>query len=82
MTIPKKDNDKDKDKYNDKHKYIWRAPSKSDPRDLLPLRHLIRVRRRQDLTNKKIMTKTNTKTQTITKTNSLREHLQTSKERF
>ena len=41
---------------------------KSDPRDLRPLRHLIRVMRRHDLTNKKTMTKKNTKTKTMTKT--------------
>ena len=29
-----KDKDKYKDKDNDKDKYIYRAPSKSDPRDL------------------------------------------------
>ena len=46
-----KDNDKDKD--NDKNKYILRTPSDSDPRDLWPLRHLIRVMRGHDLTKKK-----------------------------
>ena len=58
----KKDNYKDKyiEEYNgnDKDKFIQRAPSKSDPRDLRPLRHLIRVMRGHDLTNKKTMTKT------------------------
>ena len=44
----KKYNDKD----NDKDKYISRAHSKSDPRDLWPLRHLIRVMRRLDLNKK------------------------------
>ena len=50
----KKDNDKDKykDEDNDKDKYILRTPSKSDPRDLWPLRHLIRVMRWHDLTKK------------------------------
>ena len=48
----------------------------SNPRDLWPLRHLIRVMRRHDPTKKKTMTKTNTKTKTITKTNTFREHLQ------
>ena len=38
----------------------------SDPRNLWPLRHLIRVIMRHDLTNKKTMTKTNTKTKTMT----------------
>ena len=54
---PKKYNDKDKykdkDNDNDKYKYIWGTPSKSDPRDLWPLRHLIRVMIRHDLTQKK-----------------------------
>ena len=50
--------------------------TKSDPRDLWPLRHLIRVMRRQDITTKKTMTKTNTNTKTMTKTNTFREHLQ------
>ena len=36
-----------------KNKYIQRTPSKSDPRDLWPLRHLIRVMRRHDLTKKR-----------------------------
>ena len=49
---------------------------KRDPRDLWPLRHLIRVMRRHDLTKKKTMTKTNTKTKTMTKSNTFREHLQ------
>ena len=70
------DNDKDKykEKHNDKVKYIKRAPSRSDPGDFLPLRHLIRVMRRQDLTKKLIVTKTNTKTKTMR--NTFREHLQ------
>ena len=42
--------------------------TKSDPRDLWPLRHLIRVMRGHDLTNKNKMTKTNTKTKTMTAT--------------
>ena len=50
--------------------------SKSDPRDLWPLRHMIRVIMRHDLTKRNIMTKTNTKTKTMTKTNTFREHLQ------
>ena len=40
------------------------------------MRHLIRVMRRHDLTNKKTMTKTITKTKTMTKTNTFKEHLQ------
>ena len=44
------------------------APSKSDPRDLWPLEHLIRVMRGHDLTNKNTMTKTSTKTKTMTET--------------
>ena len=43
------------------------------------MRHLIRVMRRHDLTNRKTMTKTNTKTETMTKTttktNTFRKHL-------
>ena len=46
-----KDKDKDKDKDNDKDNQ--RAPSKSDPRDLWPLQHLIRVMRRHDQTKKR-----------------------------
>ena len=51
----KKDNDKDRyeDKYKDNDKDIHRAPSKSDPRDLWPFQHLIRVKRRHDQTNKR-----------------------------
>ena len=45
-----------------------------DPRGLLHLRHLITVMRRSDLTNKKMMKKTNTKT--MTKANTFSEHLQ------
>ena len=45
-TWPDQQKDNDQYKYmdndNDKDKYIWRAPSKSNPRDLLPLRYLIR----------------------------------------
>ena len=48
----------------------------SDPRDLWPLRHVIRVMKGHDLTNKKTMTNTNTKTMTMTKTNTFWEHLQ------
>ena len=81
----KKDNDEDKHKYkdNDKDKYIQRTHSKSDPRDLWPLRHMIRVIMRHDLTKKQIMTKTNTntKTMTMTKTNTFREHIQKSDHR-
>ena len=40
-----------------------------------PFRHLIRVMKKHDLTNKKTMTKTKTKTKTMTKTNTFREHL-------
>ena len=50
--------------------------TKSDPRDLWPLRHLTRVMRGHDLTNKKTITKTNTKTKTMTKTSTFRDHLQ------
>ena len=50
--------------------YFWHT--KSDPRDLWPLRHLIRVMRRHDLSNKKTMTMTMTKT--ISKT--ISEHPQ------
>ena len=70
-----KDNDKDNDKYKDNDKDIKKTCSKSDSRDLGPLRHLIKVMRRHDLTKKKTMTKTNT--MTMTKTNTFREHLQT-----
>ena len=66
MTWPKKRQDRDND--DDKDKYIKRAPSKSDPRHLWPLIHLIRVMRRHDLTEKKTMTKTNTNTMTKTNT--------------
>ena len=51
-----------KDRKNDKHN------DKDNPRDLWPLRHLIRVMRGHDLTNKNKMTKTNTKTKTMTAT--------------
>ena len=73
-----KDNDIDKDKYKDKDKdkYIKRTPSKSDSRDLWPLRHLIRVMRGHDLTNKKTMTKTKIITKTKTMTNTFRKHPQ------
>ena len=50
--------------------------TKSNPRDLWPLRHLIGVIRRHELTKKKTMTKTKTETKTMTKTNTFREHLQ------
>ena len=55
MTWPKKDNDKAryKDKEKDNVKDIQRAPSKSDPRDLWHLQHLIRVMRRHDQTKKR-----------------------------
>ena len=46
-------NDKYKDKDNNKDKYVKRAPSKSNPRDLWPLRHLISVMRRPHLTKKR-----------------------------
>ena len=42
-----KDNDKDNDKY------IWRTPTKSDLWYLWPLRHLLRVVRKHDVTNNK-----------------------------
>ena len=45
----------------------------SDPRDLWPLRHLIKMMRIHDLTNTKTMTKTNTNTNTMTETNIFRE---------
>ena len=38
----------------DKDKDIKRAPLKSDPGDVLPLRHLIRVMRRHDLPGKRL----------------------------
>ena len=70
LTWPDQQKNNDKNKYedrdNDKDKYIWRTPSKCDPRDLWPLRHLIRMRG-HDLTNK-TMTKTKTKTKTIPET--------------
>ena len=44
--------DQKKDKYNEKVKYIWKTPSKSYPIHLWPLRHLIRVTRTHDLTEK------------------------------
>ena len=58
-----KDNDEDKHNDNDKDndKYIKRAPSKSNIWDFWTLRHLSRVMRKHDLTNKKTTTKTNTK---------------------
>ena len=58
--------DQQKDKDNDKDKYIQRTPSQSDPRDLCPLRYLSRVMRGNDLSNKKTITKTTTKTKTMT----------------
>ena len=54
----------------------WISILSASPRDLWPLRHLIRVMSRHDLTKKKTMTKTKTKTKTMTKTNTFREHLQ------
>ena len=45
------DNDKDKNKDNDNDKDIWGTPSNSNPRDFWPLKHLIRVMRRHDLTD-------------------------------
>jgi len=47
-----KGKDKDKDKDNDKDKDTSRTPSKSDPRDLWPLRHLITMMRTDNLTKK------------------------------
>ena len=47
-----KGKDKDKDKDNDKDKDTSRTPSKSDPRDLRPLRHLITMMRTDNLTKK------------------------------
>ena len=55
MTRPKKndkDKYKDKDNDNDKDKDILRTHPKSNPRDLWPLRHLFRVMRRHDMTQK------------------------------
>ena len=46
--------------------HCWKPPPESNPRDLWPLRHLIRVMRRHNLAKKKTMTKTNT----------FREHIQ------
>ena len=70
------DNDKDNDKDNDNNKDIWGTPSISDPRDFWPLRHLIRVIRRHELTNKKTLPKTKTMTMTNAMTKTLREHPQ------
>ena len=59
---PKKEQDKYKDKENDKDKdkdndILGTPPNlraiQSNPRDLWPLRHLIRVMRQHDLTTKK-----------------------------
>ena len=47
-----KGKDKDKDKDNDKDKDTSRTTSKSDPRDLWPLRHLITMMRTDNLTKK------------------------------
>ena len=74
MNWPKRNNDKYKDKDNDKDKDILRAHSKSDRRDLWPLRHLINVIRTHDLTKKR-ETMTKTKKMTKTKTNTFK-HLQ------
>ena len=49
-------------------------PFESHPGGKWPLRHLIRVMRRQDMTKK--ITKTNTKTKNMTKTKTFREHPQ------
>ena len=48
------------------HCHCWKTLPKSTLRDLWPLRHVIRVMRRHDLTNKKTMTKTMTMTMTMT----------------
>ena len=84
MTWPKKDKYKykDKDKDNGKDKYIQRALSKSYLRELKPLRHLIRMMKKYDLTKKNTMTKTITKTTTINKTNTCREHLKEQSQRL
>ena len=58
------------------HCHFWKTLPKSTLRDLWPLRHVIRVMRRHDLTNKKTMTKTNTKTKTMTMTMTFGEHPQ------
>ena len=74
----KKDNSKHKHKHkhNDKDKYIKRAPSKSDPRDLWPLRHLIRMMRRHDLTKKSQWQRQIQRQRQWHKINTFREHLQ------
>ena len=59
------------EKDNDKVKHIKRTPLTRNFRELLPLRHLIRVMRTHDLAKKnkqKTMTKTKTNTKTTTKT--------------
>ena len=53
-----------------------KTQQQSDPRDLRPLRHLIRMISRHDLTKKKTMTKTKAKTKTITKTNTIGKNFQ------
>ena len=45
---------------------FWKTLPKSTLRNLWPLRHVIRVMRRHDLTNKKTMTMTKTNTKTMT----------------
>ena len=72
QTRPDQQNDNVKDKDNDKN--VLRTPLKSNPRVLLPLRHLIRMMRRHDLTNKKTITITKAKTKTKTMTKTFGEH--------
>ena len=48
----------------------------SNPGDLWPLRHLIKVMRGRDLTNKKTMTKTNKNTTTKTEKNTFWDYIQ------
>ena len=59
----KRDNYNYRDKDNAKDKYIQRAPSKSDPRDMTRPK-------------KEKITMTNTETKTMRKTNTFKEHPQ------
>ena len=52
LTAVRKDRDKDNETDNDNDKYIYRTPSKSDLWDFWPLRYVIRVLRKHDMTNK------------------------------
>ena len=59
-----------------KEKDAQRTHSKSNPRDLSPFRHWIRMMRRHTLTNKKTKTTTKTITKTKEMANTTREHPQ------